>query len=95
MDEHPEFEEAYDAGPAGLVAHALEPIAGTAYSRLARATVIHLFRFLAKRELNLDPLATDSEVELLDALATDFTTTDDLPGLVRAIVTSDAFGRTP
>ncbi|MCA9620533.1 MAG: hypothetical protein KC731_16035, partial [Myxococcales bacterium] len=94
-DEHPEHEVSFDAGPAGLAALALEPLPGKAYSLFARATVKHVFGFLMKRDMNLDPAAADNEIALMEELATALTTEDDLRALVRRIVTLDTFRRMP
>ena len=94
-DEHPEHDTNFDAGPTGLVAEALAPIPDATYSLFARATVKHLFEFLVKREMNLDPAAADNEVALMEELATELTMTDDLQALARRIVTLDTFRRMP
>ena len=59
------------------------------------ATVKHLFQLLMKREMNLDPAAADNEIALMEELATELSTTDDLSALARRIVTLDTFRRMP
>ena len=93
--DHPEHEVHYDEGPAGLVGEALVEIEGETHSLFARATVKNLFRFFMKREMNLDPQAADNELDLLDELATELTTTDDFTVLARRLVKLDTFRRLP
>jgi hypothetical protein len=96
-DAHPEYEAAFDAGPAGLAEeYALTKLQGKEYSYLAWATVQHLFSFLHKRELDLDPLSHDSELALLDDLAQGFEDGDfDFKALVKRMVTLPGFRRMP
>jgi len=93
--DHPEHEVNYDAGPAGLAQLATAPIEGKSYSLFARATVKNLFAFLMHREMNLDPAADDNEIELMQQLASELTSTDDFAALTLEIVKLDSFARTP
>ena len=93
--DHPWVEDNYDAGPAGIVGLATSNIEGKTYSLFAQATVKHMFEFVLKREMNLDRTAPDSEHELMEQLASDFTESDNLKTLIKAIVKVDAFRRWP
>lgn len=86
---HPLIEPHFDAGPAGL---AKEDIDSGTFHKIATR---QLFEFLMKREPNLDPTSPDSEIAILDALATDFRAHDDLRKLVKAIVSLPAYRRAP
>ncbi len=93
--DHPWIEDNYDAGPAGLVSLATTNIEGKTYNLLAQATVKHMFEFVLKREMKLDPTTPDSEHALMEQLATDFTNSDDLKSLLKALVKLDTFRRWP
>ncbi|MFP6684007.1 MAG: hypothetical protein VB934_04810 [Polyangiaceae bacterium] len=54
-----------------------------------------MFEFVLKREMKLDPTTPDSEHELMEQLATDFTNSDDLKSLLKALVKLDTFRRWP
>lgn len=77
---HQQILENLDAGPPELVARVLED--GT----FASATVRNLFRTLMAREMILDPLAEDREVDLLAELTAELKADDDLPALVTRMV---------
>jgi hypothetical protein len=87
--DHPEYEENFDAGPAALAQQAIDD--GT----FARSTVTHLFSFLVRREMNLDPASDDNEIALLEELTKSFQMDDHLPRLAKQIVTLPVFGRMP
>ena len=95
VDAHPEYDAAFDAGPAALVADALAPIEGKTYSLFSRAIVSSLFKFVMSRPMNLDASRADNEIELLEALATELTDDDDFAAIVRRLVRLDTFRRTP
>jgi hypothetical protein len=61
----------------------------------ARSTVAHMFAFLARREMNLDPASEDNEIPLLDELANEFQADDNLPRLAKRIVQLAVFRRMP
>jgi hypothetical protein len=88
-DAHPEIAENYDKGPAALAQQTIED------GSFARSTVAHLFAFLVRREMNLDPASEDNEIPLLDELAKEFQADDNLPRLTKRIVQLAVFRRMP
>lgn len=88
-DAHPEVAENYDKGPEALAKQII------ADGSLARSTVAHLFAFLVRREMNLDPASEDNEIPLLDELAKEFQADDNLPRLAKRIVQLAVFRRMP
>jgi hypothetical protein len=88
-DAHPEVAENFDKGPEALAKQAITD------GSLARSTVAHLFAFLVRREMNLDPASEDNEIPLLDELAKEFQADDNLPRLAKRIVQLAVFRRMP
>lgn len=88
-DAHPEIEKNFDAGPAALAQQVIDD------GSFARSTVAHLFAFLVRREMNLDPASEDNEIPLLDELAKEFQADDNLPRLAKRIVQLSVFRRMP
>ena len=88
-DAHPEVAANFDKGPEALAKQIIDD------GSLARATVAHLFAFLVRRELNLDPASEDNEIPLLDELAKEFQADDNLPRLAKRIVQLAVFRRMP
>jgi hypothetical protein len=88
-DTHPEIAENFDKGPEALAKQIIDD--GT----LARTTVAHLFAFLVRREMNLDPASEDNEIPLRDELAKEFKEDDHLPRLAKRIVQLEVFRRMP
>ncbi|MBK9261646.1 MAG: hypothetical protein IPM54_17805 [Polyangiaceae bacterium] len=88
-DAHPEVAENFDKGPEALAKQII------ADGSFARATVAHLFTFLMRREMNLDPASEDNEIPLLDELAKEFQADDNLPRLAKRIVQLAVFRRMP
>jgi len=84
---HRQILENLESGPPGLVARVLDD--GT----FASATVRNLFHTLMAREMNLDPLADDSEIDLLAELTAELRETDDLPALVARLVSLPQYRR--
>ena len=62
---------------------------------LHRATVTNLFKFLLKRDMNLEPSDPLSEVDLLDELAAEFEGHDNFKLLVKRIVQLPQYRRMP
>lgn len=88
-DAHPEVAENFDKGPEALAKQIIDD------GSFARATVSHLFAFLVRREMNLDPASEDNEIPLLDELAKEFQADDNLPRLAKRIVQLAVFRRMP
>ncbi len=88
-DAHPEVAENFDKGPEALAQKIIDD------GSLARSTVAHLFAFLVRREMNLDPASEDNEIPLLDELAKEFQADDNLPRLAKRIVQLAVFRRMP
>jgi len=88
-DAHPTIAENFDAGPAGIVDWAVGS------GLLHRATVTNLFKFLLKRDMNLEPSDPLSEVDLLDELAAEFEGHDNFKLLVKRIVQLPQYRRMP
>lgn len=88
-DAHPEIEKNFDLGPAALAQQIIDD------GSFARSTVAHLFTFLVRREINLDPSSDDNEIPLLDELAKEFQADDNLPRLAKRIVQLSVFRRMP
>ncbi len=88
-DAHPEIEKNFDLGPAALAQQIIDD------GSFARSTVAHLFAFLVRREINLDPSSDDNEIPLLDELAKEFQADDNLPRLAKRIVQLSVFRRMP
>lgn len=88
-DAHPEVAANFDKGPEALAQQIIDD------GSFARATVAHLFAFLVRRELNLDPASEDNEIPLLDELAKEFQADDNLPRLAKRIVQLAVFRRMP
>ncbi|MEZ4294691.1 MAG: hypothetical protein R3B70_06920 [Polyangiaceae bacterium] len=95
MDTHPEVKDHYDQGPGGLFALAAEKTAEGEPGLFWQATVRHMFEYLMKREMDLDPSSPENEREILMDLAGDLADTGDFKALVRAIVTLPAYRRMP
>jgi len=88
-DDHPEVQDNFDKGPAGIAAWAIDE------GLFARAMVKNLYAFLFHRDMNLDPSSHTSELALLEQLATELATHDSLPMLVKSMVTLPQYRRTP
>jgi hypothetical protein len=88
-DEHPEVAANFDKGPEALAKQIIDD------GSFARSTVAHLFAFIVRREMNLDPASEDNEIPLLDELATEFQADDNLPRLTKRIVQLAVFRRMP
>jgi hypothetical protein len=84
---HPEVEPNFEAGPGGL---ARADIESGVFHRVA---IEHLFQLLMKREPNLDVTSPDFEGDVLDELAADVRTHDDLRQAVRDLVRLPAYRR--
>lgn len=88
-DDHPEVAENFDKGPAALAQQIIDD------GSFARSTVAHLFAFIVRREMNLDPASEDNEIPLLDELSKEFQADDNLPRLAKRIVQLAVFRRMP
>jgi hypothetical protein len=86
---HPLVQPHFDAGPSAL---AQEDIAGGTFHQVATR---HMFEMLMKREANLDPTSPDFEGALVDQLAKDFQTHDNLKLLVEQLVKLPMYRRMP
>lgn len=87
--EHPDVEPNFWAGPLDL---AKQDIMSGLFHKVAARK---MFELLMKREPQLDPTAPGYEGELLDTIATEFQAHDNLPLLVKRIVTLPAYRRMP
>lgn len=86
-DLHRQILENLESGPPGLVARVLED--GT----FASATVRNLFHTLMAREMTLDPLADEGEIDLLAELTDELRESDDIRALVKRLVTLPQYRR--
>lgn len=91
---HPEYDEHYALGPAGLFEEARAD-AGEEPGLFYQATVRHLFTYLMKREMDLDPGSADNERDLLITLAKELESDPSFPRLVKRLVGLPAYRRMP
>lgn len=83
--DHEDVRPAFDEGPEGLAAEAIED--GTFHS----VATIHLFEYFMKRAPNLDSTSPDYEGKVISSIAEDFAKHDDFKQAVRAIVSLPAY----
>lgn len=91
---HPEYDQNYAQGPGGLFEEAAAKI-GDEPGLFYQATVRHLFNYLMKREMNLDPGSADNERDLLIELAAELESDPSFPRLVKRLVNLPAYRRMP
>lgn len=87
--EHPEIQPNFDAGPAKL---AQADIDSGLFHEVA---VRHMFEFLMKRSVNLDPTSPDYEGDTLAALTDELRAHDNLKLLIKALVKLPQYRRMP
>ncbi len=87
--EHATTEKNFDAGPRVMAQEAIDE------GVFARATIMNLFRFLFHRDMLLDSVTSDSELNLLDELQKEFEEHDDIKRLTKRLVMLPAYRRTP
>lgn len=86
---HPDVQAHFDGGPGKLAA---ADVAGGLFHQV---TTRRVFEMLMKREPNLDAASQDFEGDLLDAIAKEFQTHEDLKLLVKRLVKLPTYRRMP
>jgi len=87
--EHPDVQAHFDGGPGKLAA---ADIAGGLFHQV---TTRRMFEMLMKREPNLDAASLDFEGDLLDGIAKEFQSHEDLKLLVKRLVKLPTYRRMP